>query len=139
MTEQRYFRKGFKMREDVQHLLDRDYRSEAVDRVRENGNALSVEGLSERKLLLGVKNTGETPAGKIWVELMSQKNAIIGAPVELTGLDAGAGERIRLPLEIGKKAKGTIAAWAVVRAEGAPAAAVRLRINVDAGPILASP
>nr|MBA2511754.1 4-hydroxy-3-methylbut-2-enyl diphosphate reductase [Rubrobacteraceae bacterium] len=48
MTEQRYFRKGFKMREEVQHLLDRDYRSEAVDKVRENGNALSVDGLTIR-------------------------------------------------------------------------------------------
>lgn len=44
-TEQRYFRKGFKMRDEVQHLLDRDYRSEAVDRVRENGNVLEVDGL----------------------------------------------------------------------------------------------
>jgi 4-hydroxy-3-methylbut-2-en-1-yl diphosphate reductase len=48
VTEQRYFRKGFKMREDVQHLLDRDYRSEAVDRVRESGNVLSVDGLTIR-------------------------------------------------------------------------------------------
>ncbi|MEJ7840866.1 MAG: 4-hydroxy-3-methylbut-2-enyl diphosphate reductase [Rubrobacter sp.] len=48
MTEQRYFRKGFKMREEVQHLLDRDYRSETVDKVRENGNALSVDGLTIR-------------------------------------------------------------------------------------------
>ncbi len=48
MTEQRYFRKGFKMREEVQHLLDRDYRSEAVDRVRENGNVLSADGLTIR-------------------------------------------------------------------------------------------
>ncbi len=48
MTEQRYFRKGFKMRDEVQHLLDRDYRSEAVDRVRENGNVLSVDGLTIR-------------------------------------------------------------------------------------------
>ena len=45
MTDQRYFRKGFKMRDDVQHLLDRDYRSEVVDRVRENGNVLEVDGL----------------------------------------------------------------------------------------------
>jgi 4-hydroxy-3-methylbut-2-enyl diphosphate reductase len=48
VTEQRYFRKGFKMRDEVQHLLDRDYRSEAVDRVRENGNELSVDGLTIR-------------------------------------------------------------------------------------------
>ena len=45
VTEQKYFRKGFKMREEVQHLLDRDYRSEAVDRVRENGNILEADGL----------------------------------------------------------------------------------------------
>ncbi len=48
MTEQRYFRKGFKMRDEVQHLLDRDYRSEAVDRVRENGNVLEAGGLTIR-------------------------------------------------------------------------------------------
>src|SRR5215213_3718474 len=33
------------MRDDVQHLLDRDYRSEVVDRVRENGNIFEVDGL----------------------------------------------------------------------------------------------
>ncbi|MFL6032810.1 MAG: 4-hydroxy-3-methylbut-2-enyl diphosphate reductase [Rubrobacteraceae bacterium] len=48
MTEQKYFRKGFKMRDDVQHLLDRDYRSEVVERVRENGNVLEIEGLTLR-------------------------------------------------------------------------------------------
>ena len=45
VTEQKYFRKGFKMRDDVQHLLDRDYRSEVVDRVREKGNVLEADGL----------------------------------------------------------------------------------------------
>jgi 4-hydroxy-3-methylbut-2-enyl diphosphate reductase len=45
VTDQRYFRKGFKMRDDVQHLLDRDYRSGVVDRVRENDNVLEVDGL----------------------------------------------------------------------------------------------
>jgi 4-hydroxy-3-methylbut-2-enyl diphosphate reductase len=45
VTEQKYFRKGFKMRDEVQHLLDRDYRSEVVDRVRENGNVLAADGL----------------------------------------------------------------------------------------------
>jgi 4-hydroxy-3-methylbut-2-en-1-yl diphosphate reductase len=45
VTDQRYFRRGFKMRDDVQHLLDRDYRSEVVDRVRENGNVLETDGL----------------------------------------------------------------------------------------------
>jgi 4-hydroxy-3-methylbut-2-en-1-yl diphosphate reductase len=48
VTEQRYFRKGFKMRDEVQHLLDRDYRSEVVDRVRENGNVLEAGGLTLR-------------------------------------------------------------------------------------------
>jgi 4-hydroxy-3-methylbut-2-enyl diphosphate reductase len=32
----------------VQHLLDRDYRSEVVERVRENGNVLEIEGLTLR-------------------------------------------------------------------------------------------
>src|ERR687884_17762 len=48
VTEQKYYRKGFKMRENVQHLLDRDYRSEVVDRVRENGNVLKADGLTIR-------------------------------------------------------------------------------------------
>ena len=51
VTEQKYFRKGFKMRENVQHLLDRDYRSEVVDRVRENGNLFEAEGLTIRSRL----------------------------------------------------------------------------------------
>ncbi len=45
VTDQKYFRRGFKMRDDVQHLLDRDYRSEVVDRVRANGNVLELDGL----------------------------------------------------------------------------------------------
>src|SRR5918998_504682 len=45
VTEQKYFRRGFKLRDDVQHLLDRDYRSEVMERVRENGNVLEAEGL----------------------------------------------------------------------------------------------
>src|SRR3712207_5147390 len=36
------------MRDDVQHLLDRDYRSEVVDRVRENGNVLEADGITLR-------------------------------------------------------------------------------------------
>jgi 4-hydroxy-3-methylbut-2-enyl diphosphate reductase len=36
------------MRDDVQHLLDRDYRSEVVERIRENGNVLEIEGLTLR-------------------------------------------------------------------------------------------
>ncbi len=35
---QKYYRKGFKMRGDIQHLLNHDYRSEIVDKLRENGN-----------------------------------------------------------------------------------------------------
>ncbi|WP_119066724.1 4-hydroxy-3-methylbut-2-enyl diphosphate reductase [Rubrobacter indicoceani] len=38
MKQENYYRRGFKMRGDIQHLLDRDYRSEIVDRFRENGN-----------------------------------------------------------------------------------------------------
>ena len=45
VTDQKYFRRGFKMRDDVQHLLDRDYRSEVMDKVRENGNVLEADGL----------------------------------------------------------------------------------------------
>jgi 4-hydroxy-3-methylbut-2-en-1-yl diphosphate reductase len=45
VEDQKYFRRGFKMRDEVQYLLDRDYRSEVVDRVRQNGNVLEVEGL----------------------------------------------------------------------------------------------
>ncbi len=48
MQDQKYFRKGFKMRGEVQHLLDRDYRSEIVDRVRENGNYLDTGDLTLR-------------------------------------------------------------------------------------------
>ncbi|HZB81577.1 MAG TPA: 4-hydroxy-3-methylbut-2-enyl diphosphate reductase, partial [Rubrobacteraceae bacterium] len=43
---QKYYRKGFKMRDDIQHLLDRDYRSEIVDKLRENGNVLTADNLS---------------------------------------------------------------------------------------------
>jgi 4-hydroxy-3-methylbut-2-en-1-yl diphosphate reductase len=45
---QKYYRKGFKMRENIQHLLNRDYRSEVVDRVRENGNVFEAPGLTLR-------------------------------------------------------------------------------------------
>jgi 4-hydroxy-3-methylbut-2-enyl diphosphate reductase len=45
---QQYYRKGFKMRENIQHLLNRDYRSEVVDRLRENGNVFSTDGLTIR-------------------------------------------------------------------------------------------
>ena len=46
MEGQKYYRKGFKMRDDIQHLLDRDYRSEIVDKLRENGNVLTADNLS---------------------------------------------------------------------------------------------
>jgi 4-hydroxy-3-methylbut-2-en-1-yl diphosphate reductase len=45
---QKYYRKGFKMRENIQHLLNRDYRSEVVDKVRANGNVFEVDGLTLR-------------------------------------------------------------------------------------------
>ncbi|MDP9457534.1 MAG: 4-hydroxy-3-methylbut-2-enyl diphosphate reductase [Actinomycetota bacterium] len=48
MQRETYYRKGFKMRENIQHLLNRDYRSEIVDKVRENGNVLEAEGLTVR-------------------------------------------------------------------------------------------
>ncbi|QIN77997.1 4-hydroxy-3-methylbut-2-enyl diphosphate reductase [Rubrobacter marinus] len=48
MERETYYRKGFKMRENIQHLLNRDYRSEIVDKVRENGNLLEAEGLTVR-------------------------------------------------------------------------------------------
>ena len=48
VQEQRYYRKGFKMRGEVQHLLDRDYRSEVVERIRERGNVFEADGLTLR-------------------------------------------------------------------------------------------
>jgi 4-hydroxy-3-methylbut-2-en-1-yl diphosphate reductase len=48
VTEQKYYRRGFKMRDNVQHLLDRDYRSEVVDSVRKNGNVFEADGLTLR-------------------------------------------------------------------------------------------
>ena len=48
MQDQKYFRKGFKMRGEVQHLLDRDYRSEVVEKIRENGNVFEAEDLTLR-------------------------------------------------------------------------------------------
>ncbi len=44
----KYYRKGFKMRDNIQHLLDRDYRSEVVDRVRRDGNVLEAGDLTLR-------------------------------------------------------------------------------------------
>jgi 4-hydroxy-3-methylbut-2-en-1-yl diphosphate reductase len=43
---QKYYRKGFKLRENIQHLLNRDYRSEVVDKVRANGNVFEADGLT---------------------------------------------------------------------------------------------
>ncbi len=48
MQQEKYYRKGFKLRGEVQHLLDRDYRSEVVERVRETGNVFEADGLSIR-------------------------------------------------------------------------------------------
>jgi len=48
VQQEKYYRRGFKMRGDVQHLLDRDYRSEVVDRLRENGNVFEAGGLTLR-------------------------------------------------------------------------------------------
>ena len=48
MQDQKYFRKGFKMRGEVQHLLDRDYRSDVVEKIRENDNTFESEGLTLR-------------------------------------------------------------------------------------------
>ena len=45
MEGQKYYRKGFKLRNDIQHLLDRDYRSEVVDKIRAGGNVLTADGL----------------------------------------------------------------------------------------------
>ena len=45
---QKYYRKGFKMRNNIQHLLDRDYRSEVVDRIRESGNVFTAGDLNLR-------------------------------------------------------------------------------------------
>jgi 4-hydroxy-3-methylbut-2-en-1-yl diphosphate reductase len=45
---QKYYRKGFKMRENIQHLLNRDYRSEVVDKVRASGNVFEADGLTLR-------------------------------------------------------------------------------------------
>lgn len=46
MQEQKYYRRGFKMRGDIQHLLNRDYRSEVVEKIRERGNVLEADGLT---------------------------------------------------------------------------------------------
>jgi 4-hydroxy-3-methylbut-2-en-1-yl diphosphate reductase len=48
VQQEKYYRRGFKLRNEVQHLLDRDYRSEVVDRVRENGNVFEADGLTLR-------------------------------------------------------------------------------------------
>jgi 4-hydroxy-3-methylbut-2-en-1-yl diphosphate reductase len=45
---QKYYRKGFKMRDNIQHLLNRDYRSEIVDKIRAQGNVLTAGDLTLR-------------------------------------------------------------------------------------------
>ena len=46
MQEQKYYRKGFKMRGEIQHLLDRDYQSAIVDGIRSSGNVLEAGDLT---------------------------------------------------------------------------------------------
>lgn len=46
MQDQKYYRKGFKMRDEIQHLLDRDYQSAIVDNIRSSGNALEAGDLT---------------------------------------------------------------------------------------------
>lgn len=48
MQQERYFRKGFKMRGQIQHLLDRDYRSGIVDEIRRRDNVLEAGDLTLR-------------------------------------------------------------------------------------------
>ncbi len=48
MEGQKYYRKGFKMRDNIQHLLNRDYRSEIVDNIRAQGNVLTAGDLTLR-------------------------------------------------------------------------------------------
>jgi len=43
---QKYYRKGFKMRDNIQHLLNRDYRSEVVDKIRAKGNVFTTDDLT---------------------------------------------------------------------------------------------
>jgi len=43
---QKYYRKGFKMRDNIQHLLNRDYRSEVVDKIRAKGNVFTADDLT---------------------------------------------------------------------------------------------
>ena len=46
MEGQKYYRKGFKMRDNIQHLLNRDYRSEVVDKIRAKGNVFTADDLT---------------------------------------------------------------------------------------------
>ena len=48
MEGQKYYRKGFKIRDNIQHLLNRDYRSEIVDKIRAQGNVLTAGDLTLR-------------------------------------------------------------------------------------------
>lgn len=47
-ADEKYHRRGFKLRREIQALLDRDYRSEIVDHIRERGNVLQADGLTLR-------------------------------------------------------------------------------------------
>jgi 4-hydroxy-3-methylbut-2-en-1-yl diphosphate reductase len=48
VQEQKYYRRGFKIRGEIQHLLDRDYRSEIVENLRANGNVFEAGDLTIR-------------------------------------------------------------------------------------------
>jgi 4-hydroxy-3-methylbut-2-enyl diphosphate reductase len=47
-TDQRYFRKGLGLKQQVEDALSADYHSRLVDRVRESGGTMTVEGLTFR-------------------------------------------------------------------------------------------
>ena len=44
--QKKYYRSGFKMRGEIQHLLDRDYQSSIVDSIRSAGNVLEAGDLT---------------------------------------------------------------------------------------------
>lgn len=94
--------------------------------------ALSVDGLAGRKLALTVANLGEMPAEDLVVEILGRANLITGAPAMVAKLAAGGREQVSLPLQIGKKAKGPVPVWVVVRSRDLPAAAAALAIDVSA-------
>jgi 4-hydroxy-3-methylbut-2-enyl diphosphate reductase len=48
VADEKYHRRGFKMRKEIQTLLDRDYRSEIVDYIKERGNVIEADGITLR-------------------------------------------------------------------------------------------